>query len=94
MAHQRALLAMAAARPHPPDRRASPTEERAPPSPPRVAHEGGFGPLRFREVGGEPVEAPAPPPLGGGGGGLRAADMTAERMKSIVSAIESGASGS
>ena len=107
VAHQRALLSMTGSGtttpttvasvllPHLPDCRASPTEEHAPSSP-----EGGFGPLRFRELGGsvEPPPPPPPPPppsLGSGngvGGGLRASDMTAERMKSIVSAIESGAS--
>ena len=66
VAHQRALLAMAAARPHPPDRRASRPSARR-----RPRHEwrtSGFGPLRFREVGGSP--SGAPPPLGGGGSSL------------------------
>ena len=111
VAHQRALLSATSVAstllPRLPDRRASPTEEHAPSSPTRMAPEGNFGPLKFRELGG-PTESPPPlpppplssqlpplpPPLssGNGGGGLRAADMTAERMRSIVSAIESGAS--
>ena len=52
----------------------------------------GFGPLRFREVQADPL-----PSSGGGvggvggvgGGRLRADDMTAERMRSIVNALES-----
>ena len=110
VAHQRALLSATSVAstllPRLPDRRASPTEEHAPSSPTRMAPEGSFGPLKFRELGG-PAESPPPPPpplsshlpplppplsSGNGGGGLRAADMTAERMRSIVSAIESGAS--
>ena len=109
VAHQRALLSITGGGvttttvastllPHLPDRRASPTEEHAPSSPARMSPEGGFGPLKFRELSG-PTESPLPPPPpppplssgNGGSGGLRASDMTAERMKSIVSAIESGA---
>lgn len=101
VAHQRALLAMTGGAAtttvasvllsHLPDRRASPTDEHAPSSPTRMSPEGNFGPLKFRELGG----SAEPPPLSSGNGssGLRAADMTAERMKSIVNAIESGASG-
>ena len=58
---------------------------------------GTFGPLRFREVQAEPMQQqqqqqPSNATSGGGGGGggrLRAADMTAERMRSIVNALES-----
>ena len=42
----------------------------------------GFGPLRFREVQAELPHATT------SGGGLRAEDMTAERMRNIVHALE------
>ena len=47
----------------------------------------GFGPLRFREVQSEPMQQPSG--AASGGGRLRADDMTAERMRSIVNALES-----
>ena len=49
-----------------------------------------FGPLRFREV---QVEMPhvAPSATVQNGGGLRAEDMTAERMRDIVNALETDA---
>ena len=54
-----------------------------------------FGPLRFREVQAITPAAPEPlPPPGGGAAAagsasrLRAADMTPERMREIVSAMD------
>ncbi len=82
---------------HPPappalDRR-SPIEEELDAVP--AADTGGFGPLRFREVQGEPVVA-TPQPLGSSSmtsppSVLRSEDMTAERMRDIVNALESEA---
>jgi hypothetical protein len=48
----------------------------------------GFGPLRFREV---QTDSPHASSATATGGGLRAEDMTAERMRDIVSALETEA---
>ena len=96
--HQRMLLAeshhgrvtdtlFARVMPPPVSDRRSPVaaaEEDAPVEP--VGREG-FGPLRFREVQTELPHAATT----NGGGGLRAEDMTAERMRDIVHALETEA---
>ena len=60
-------------------------EEDAPVEP--VGSRRGFGPLQFREVQTELPHAATT----NGGGGLRAEDMTAERMRNIVHALETEA---
>ena len=47
----------------------------------------GFGPLRFREVQSEPMQQPSG--VANGGRIFKADDMTAERMRSIVNALDS-----
>ena len=95
--HQRMLLAeshhgrvtdtlFARVMPPPVSDRRSPVaaaEEDAPVEP--VGREG-FGPLRFREV-----QTELPHAATANGGGLRAEDMTAERMRDIVHALETEA---
>jgi hypothetical protein len=53
-----------------------------------VGSRDGFGPLRFREV---QAELPHASSGAATSGGLRAEDMTAERMRDIVSALETDA---
>jgi len=71
------------------DRRSSPAadaEEDAPVVEVAGSRRGGFGPLQFREV---QTELPhATTTTTSGGGGLRAEDMTVERMRTIVHALE------